>query len=81
MEILRINMMQIEADKTGKCHLAPISVEDSESGIKESKRLLNVASQGEMPTVCEDSEEMLQQAWDDVSGRSLDAAKGFLRAF
>ena len=77
---------QIEQDRKGQFILAELSIEDAETGHAESQQILCNLATGvygtrhgvkpmAQPTVVEDQEVELQQAWDDVSGRELDAAK------
>lgn len=76
----------IEYDRKGKFLLTELKIEDPASARTESRYILGNIAEGKWdngkilqssprPTVTEDTEEELQQAWDDVSGRELNAAK------
>ena len=77
---------QIEIDRKGQFILAELSIDNADTGMKESQQILCNLTNGtygtgplsklkSRPTVVEDQEEELQQAWDDVSGRELKASK------
>ena len=49
---------------------------NTSEAIKDKVRMLNqLVTESENPTVCEDIEAELQEAWDDVSGRELEPEK------
>lgn len=63
---------QMDCDKKGLFFIASIQVQNSKEAIKEKEELLNHISKS---TVTEDFEADLAMAWDDVTGKELDATK------
>ena len=63
-------------DRTGQFIIATINVDDSESAVKAGDKILSQMVEGENQVEREDTDEELQQAWDDVSGEELHPEKG-----
>ena len=67
----------MEMDRTKQFIIATVKVDDSESAVKAGDKILSQMVEGENQVECEDADEELQRAWDEVSGEELHPEKGW----